>query len=142
MIWISIGGLILLGLLGLLMRVAFSSPQDLDYPGPILAAAVGGLVGGGFIYVGFRAMRGIGKDTLACGIASIILGSPLVLAGMLAVPFVWMESDWKGAILVGGGLELLFGGGLLVAGILAIQARDQYKAWRRSRLGANHSLRN
>jgi hypothetical protein len=153
-IWILFGALILLWLL---ISFAFASPQDL---GAITKAdlwqiALVGLVGVGFGYAGFRTVSGTAKDTLAYGIASIILGGHMALAGIYGgLITVWhlvdslhqggdgfwrREHGFMGLFVALAGISLPIGVGLLFAGILAIRARSQYKAWRRGGTQASPS---
>ncbi len=95
-----------------------------------MAIAFAGFVGGVFVYVGLRSISGTANYTLAYGIGSIILGVYIVLGGIASA----LATDFLGpGGFVLAGILLPIGAGLLVAGILTIQVRGQYKAWRRAR---------
>jgi hypothetical protein len=77
-----------------------------------------GLVGVGFVLAGVQAFRGTADDTLVNGIGSIYVGVCLFVLVFGGLPTVR------------GLLAALLGFCLLVAGLLAIVGRWQYKRWR------------
>ena len=82
------------------------------------------LVGAVFIQEGVRGVRGTLRDTLGTGIASIAFGV-LVLA---AAAFTAIAGG-----VVQGGFAGLVGAMLVVAGILALVGRGEYRVWRQAR---------
>jgi hypothetical protein len=130
-IWIVFGSLILLRqALNLLIAFAFTPTllrEAVIWTGacPILFA---GLIGGVFIHVGIQSIQGTAKDTLGNGIGSIIFA---VLVAGIGIAFSVASSQFG---LGGAAVQLVVGmveaAGLLTAGILALVARDQYRAWR------------
>lgn len=115
-IWIIFGGLILMSLLAVAVLIPILV-RGVDAGAALagLASVAGclGLFGGVFVMVGVQTVRGTAKDTMGNGVGSILFG---LLNGM--------NFD-----LQGGGLGLA----LVVAGILAIVGRADYKEWRRGR---------
>jgi hypothetical protein len=89
--------------------------------GNICGAIFLGLVGAVFIQEGVRGVRGTLRDTLGTGVASIAFGV-LILAVAAFVLFV--------AGLLEGGITGLVGAMLVVAGILALVGRSDYRVWR------------
>jgi hypothetical protein len=131
-IWIVFGCLILLsGLLNLMM--AGAAARGAGGPPPTCAGGLGILFGIMFLHVGRQSVYGTARDTLGNGIGSIGIG--LLNAGV-GVPVLLGGAAIGGkAALIGliaGGISVAAGAGLLIAGVLALVGRSDYKAWRRA----------
>jgi hypothetical protein len=139
-IWIVIGGLILLNAVAnLIITSALAAGQN---PGAAAAggscpAVVGALIGLAFIFVGQQSVRGTARDTLGNGIGSLGIGLLVSGVGVLAVlggaAVAGQQAGQQGMILLIIGIVNLFGGiGLLTAGLLALIGRGRYREWKRS----------
>lgn len=124
--WIVFGILILLESV-VLFLVSFvlsgRGPRQGDAEPNVFVAVFVALFGAAFLHVGVQSVRGTARDTLGNGIGSIVFGlfSGLSALGTLAAgQFVQF------------GINLLAGGGLLAAGILALIGRSDYKVWRKA----------
>jgi hypothetical protein len=139
-IWIVIGGLILLNGTGsviLNLSAAENKPSGSAYAvGSLCGYAFLVFCGGVFIHVGVQSLRGTAADTLGNGIGSIIFGViNIVVAGglILATASTGVSSSVAAIVILIFGI--IFGGsgaGLILAGIMALIGREDYKAWRRS----------
>lgn len=112
-IWAILGGLILLS--AVLALLLTSGDRGSVWVGLVFGIA--------FVYLGIQHMRGTVRDTLNNGIGSIILGLlDLGYSGLLV-----------GGVVSGGTPQaiggVISGMGLLVAGVLALVGRRDYKAW-------------
>jgi hypothetical protein len=136
-IWIVIGALILFNAaVQLLVTVASAStPQGGG------AYAVGGmcvvillaLFGAAFIFVGVQTARGTAQDTLGNAIGSIIFGLLNGGSGIVFIASGLTRGGGAGAVLVIAGLVSAIATiALVVAGIVALMGRENYKAWRRA----------
>ena len=110
----------------------------------------GGVVGIGFgiafIIVGWQSLKGTAKDTLGNGVGSIIIGALYAVGGavvlVLGLGMYTLISQGKATapnvdqaallVTVSGGVLLLSGLGLILAGVLALMGRADYKAYRRA----------
>jgi len=117
-IWAAIGALTLGTVL-----VLSSQTGTIRSPGGILAGLF-------FLYGGFRAMSGTSPGTLRSGVASILLGSLWVGAGVVMSTNLGLESNGM-LLLISGGM----GGALILAGFLAVMGRSNYQRWRDARAG-------
>jgi hypothetical protein len=133
-IWIIFGSLILLNAaINLLLTVGMAAGDGAQAAGGGSPVWIGVLVGAVFIHVGVQSTRGTAKDTLGNGIGSLIFG--LLNGGFGAFLIVGAIAAGGIAGLIAaifGGISLLGGIGLLVAGVLALVGREEYKAWRRA----------
>jgi hypothetical protein len=126
-IWIAMGGLLVLSFVAF-MAITFLFAAEAD-KGAVVGVGVCsglfiGMIGGAFIFVGAQSVRGTAADTLGNGIGSILFalmnwghGASFTLSGLNILQAV---------------ISFLCGIGLLVAGILALVGRGQYKAWRKA----------
>jgi hypothetical protein len=141
-IWLVFGGLLLvnavvtLAFVGLLATApqqgapAGAGPKGAgrnpDVPG--IAFAIGGcgsaviaLFAAAFLYVGVQTLRGTARDTLGNSIGSIAFGLLNICGGV--VNFTANQA-------LNGVVGLACGGALLLAGVLGLAVRGQYKDWR------------
>lgn len=113
-LWIVFGGLGVLGQLFSLMSGGFRGTG-------IFALAISVA----FVIAGIQTISGKARDVLGNGIGSIVLGG----LGLLALLFV--AFSFRGLAV---GVILLVGmvntGGLVLAGILALNGRSGYREWR------------
>jgi hypothetical protein len=126
-IWIVIGGIILLQLLLLPLVILAVAPEGPPAEMLVGGACMGllmGLFGAAFVYVGVQSVKGTAKDTLGNGIGSIIFG--LLVIGNSAAQI--RAGDMFQAV-----VALISAIGLIVAGVLALVGRSEYKAWRRAK---------
>jgi hypothetical protein len=79
------------------------------------------LFGVAFIFVGIQSVRGTARDTLGNGIGSIVFAIFNLGSGFLQLS---MEQFVPAVVGISAGI------GLLLAGILALVGRADYKAWR------------
>lgn len=125
--WIVYGCLILLNMVAvLLLSFVLASQMGGDVAagaagGAVCVALFLGLIAAAFLFVGVQSVRGTARDTLGNAVGSIILG---VL-------------QFGGAALYGGmgqivqaGVAAVAGGLLLIAGVLALMGRSDYRRWR------------
>ena len=112
-LWIIIGGL---GILGQLGGLIFGS----------IAAVLGLLIAIAFLVVGIRTLTGGQKDTLGNAVGSLVFGGMTLLAAL------GLASTNGAIVLV---LILPQAIALVVAGILALSGRQQYRDWYMSRQG-------
>jgi hypothetical protein len=125
-IWIIAGGLQLLGAAILLFAALVLSGSGLGslFAGPAMCLGLFvGLIGAAFLLVGTQTVRGTAADTLGNSIGSIILGALGVAVGLANM------SAGRG---LDGFMNVLSGGGLITAGVLALIGRTDYKVWKRS----------
>jgi hypothetical protein len=103
-----------------------------------------GLIGALFLYLGARVLRGAARDTLALAwlcLASGVLALVLAIADMCCVeePARPMFSADGQPVESEGPLvhvrDLVYVGGLVLAGYLALKGRPAYLAWRRTQDG-------
>jgi hypothetical protein len=141
LIWLTVGGLILVGAVVSSVLILGGSG---DHPGKAPGAGCVGvlqlLVGLVFLHVGNQTVRGTARDTLGNGIGSLIFGLiSLVYGGFMIVAVVvtlaGRVKEDAVPVMVAFGivavLGIVAGLGLLLAGILALVGRDDYQAWRR-----------
>jgi hypothetical protein len=145
-IWFIAGVLILVAtLVNLVVGMALTSAQAPGAQvvaatppgGSICALLFGVFMGAVFIHVGEQSVNGTAKDTLGNGVGSMIFAMLNGVWGVLIILFaaaVWRFLSRTAGILLAaiGGLNALSGLALLVAGILALIGRADYKAWRRA----------
>jgi hypothetical protein len=105
------------GLLALLLILATSEP---------LSAALIGLFGGAFIFVGIQTVGGWARDVLGNGIGSLIFGGAIVLFGLGVLA-------QGGPFALVGVVVMVIGFPLVGAGICALSARNAYKRRRREK---------
>jgi FtsH-binding integral membrane protein len=137
-IWMIMGILLLLALAFLLV-VTLGGPASAREASPsmftVIWRALFCIV---LVVVGRQTSKGTAIDTMANGVASLVLGlATLVVAYMQASVFTGpahLPDPVMLAYLVGAVIGGLGGIALVVAGLLAINGRDAYLAWRR---GAN-----
>jgi hypothetical protein len=136
-IWILFGCLMLINagcqvVLTAMNTAAAGQQANASNPGATGAPFCGALFGIAFLFVGAQTVKGTAKDTLGNGIGSLVFG---VLIGSVGALLVVAALALTGALslilLIAGGINVFAGVGLLVAGILALAGREQYKAWRR-----------
>jgi hypothetical protein len=136
-IWIVFGSLIL-GWAGLSFFVLFmKSPGGVELYVISSCVLAMYLFGGGFLLAGVKSVRGTARDLLGYAVGSIIFA--LLCFGMV---LAMTNGALSGAIflvpaLIIGGLHLLAGLLLLLAGILALDARRQYREWRSHQLNSS-----
>jgi predicted Zn finger-like uncharacterized protein len=126
-IWVVYGVLFLLNTFVIFWQgVVLVVHEDPQHAGPmkVFVVCVGvflGLIAVAFIWMGAQSIRGASRDILGRSIVSIIVGALGLLsaAGQLLV----------GNVLVGI-IGFILGAVLILAGVLALQARDAYKLWR------------
>jgi hypothetical protein len=128
-LWIVFGALSVLGVL-LLLALAFvvagaPGPRprgaEAEAAGVVCGLILGGLFGAAFIFVGVQTVRGTAKDTLGNGIGSIIFAALALLATIFNLAVGQVPQA------VG---NLITCVGLMVAGILALVGRADYRAWK------------
>jgi hypothetical protein len=128
-IWIVFGGLLLINLLlflAVIGAVAVGGPKEAGAAaaaGGVCGAAIIGLFAAAFIFVGVQSIKGTARDTLGNSIGSIVFALLNLGGGILQAS--------AGQYLTGI-ISFLAGAGLLVAGILALVARSDYRAWRKA----------
>jgi hypothetical protein len=136
-IWIVFGCLSIAGALIQMMLVFVGQADPRPGPGGALGAFAvralsscgilcGALFGAVFIHVGFQSIRGTAKDVLGNGIGSIIFG---VLYTAIALILPLQAEDLS--LLVVAFLSFL-ALALYLAGVLALVARSEYKAFRQT----------
>jgi hypothetical protein len=84
------------------------------------------LIGGVFVHVGEQSVRGRARDVLGNGIGSLLFGALYTVAGVI---FMLQRVE---PLLVAAAVAWFLAAALYVAGILALAARTQYKAYRRT----------
>ena len=131
-VWIVFGCLILLtlALTLLVLGAAAGAQKEAAVGGAVCVGLVMGLFGAVFIHVGYQSIRGTARDTLGNGIGSIVFG--LLQFGSGAM-------NAKQQQLVASASGFICGLGLLAAGILALAARSEYRAWRKALKARNAS---
>ncbi len=130
--WIFFGGLLLLNLLVLLVGmfgVAAGGKVGDAVGGAVCGGLLLGLFGAAFMYVGIQSVRGQAGDTIGNGLGSIIFGLLAFGCGAITLPMGGDQVGVGKAIALG--VYFLVGSGLLIAGVLALVGRGDYKAWRR-----------
>jgi hypothetical protein len=132
-IWVVFGGLILLNFAATVLIVLAFTPRAVE--GVVIGAAmcvgvVAALFAGAFIYVGVQTLTFMARDTLGNSIGSLIFG-----ALVIAAAFNPEGTAGRGgpAGVVGMMINVLCGGGLITAGVLALIDRDKYRMYRRAR---------
>ena len=129
-IWLSLGGgILLLALLGLTVYVAGSELSRLAVGVGCCASLIVALFGVTFLVAGVRTVRGTAPDTLANGIASILLGA---LFAVLALLEMQARRPRAGELLLAI-VGFILAGVLMAAGILALGGRRDYQAWQHAR---------
>ncbi len=128
--WIGYGALFLLGtilyVIGVLpnqMKGNQQADANAQATGMICGFVFAGLIGAAFARAGIQSINGTAKDTMGNGIGSICFSLLYLAVGALSIGL-------KGGPLVGI-VVMIFGGGLLAAGIMAIMGRGDYLDWRR-----------
>ena len=147
-IWILFGGIGVLGTVLNLMGMGAQGAQGGNPAAGACPACVGGLIAAAFLHVGLQSVRGQAKDTLGNGIGSIVLS--LFYFGLAALMgFAGFVVGQPGAVgpnagnapaanagllqAVSGVMAVIlagFGLLLLLAGVLALVGRQQYREWR------------
>ncbi len=151
-IWIIFGVLGLLNTIYQIVSGAAAQQGGAGSAGPIC----GGLFAIAFLLVGFQTVKGTAKGVMGNGIGSIVISLLLLLgAGVMLVGFAFadqaaeaarkqqaqnpnannpianMDTDeLKVMLLVTGGILLLQGGMLFIAGVLALLSKTEYQNWR------------
>jgi uncharacterized protein DUF4339 len=105
------------GLLTLVLILAMSEP---------LSAALVGLFGGAFIFVGIQTVGGWARDVLGNGIGSLVFGGAIMLFGLGVL-------TQGGPFALVGVVVMAIGFPLVGAGICALSARNAYKRRRREK---------
>ena len=142
---------ILFGALGLTLQAAsfvidkvMDQPAGQpDNPGSMCGVVCGVLISAVFLWVGLQTVRGQAKDTLGNAIGSMVFSLFYIgIGALMAVggAVIGAAGNQPGQpqvpeevmmiALVAGVVCLLLGGMLLLAGILALVGRSQYKDWR------------
>jgi hypothetical protein len=140
-IWIVIGCILVLNA-GLIVvqagTAAAGAPRDAGptAAGGACSAILVGLFAAAFIFVGVQSINGTARDTLGNAIGSLVFGVLNMGWGVVVAGFGAMLSGRQGdmsvvAVLLGG-IGMVAGGALTVAGILALVGRGQYRAWRQA----------
>jgi hypothetical protein len=136
-IWVVFGCLILVNMA---VNLALTAGKA-QAPGGVCTGWLAILFGAGFIHVGVQSIRGTARDTLGNGIGSIIFA---LLNGGIGALLVLAAAALGGADALGpaiiGAINLLSSIGLLVAGVLALVGREDYKAWRQSEKSRRKAL--
>ncbi len=128
-IWIVFGCLILLNLVvPLLLASAAAGGQagaarDAALAGGVCGGLVVGLFAAVFIHVGYQSVRGTARDTLGNGVGSIIFALLQFGSGAFQA---------RQGQLLPSAIGFICGLGLLAAGVLALVARGEYRAWRKA----------
>jgi hypothetical protein len=133
MIWIIIGSLILVNaVINMVMNAGLAAGGMNQATPGVVAVVIGFLFGVVFIHVGRQSTSGTARDTLGNAIGSLIIG--LLNAAVGGFNILAAFAGGSVGILLGivGTMSLLAGAGLIVAGILAIVGRADYKEWRRT----------
>jgi predicted Zn finger-like uncharacterized protein len=131
-IWVVYGGVLLLGTLELFSEgVKLVVHEDRQHAGPMRTIVVCvsvfvGAIAVAFIGMGVQSIRAASRDILWRSVVSIIFG---VLGLLSAAAQLLM-----GNVLVGI-MGFIMGAGLILAGVLALQARYAYKRWRSAQKG-------
>lgn len=125
MVWIVFGTLIVFNGVLTAGEAAPNQPRPAGSPCGILIGAV-------FIHAGRQNTRGTAKGTVGNGVGSLVFG--LLIGGLgaflMATAFAVRALQFELAL--AGGVNLVSGLGLLVAGALALAGSTDYKAWRKS----------
>jgi hypothetical protein len=132
MIWIVVGSLIIVNALVAMLPV--SDLGGFYCIGCLTAVLI--LCGGAFILVGIQTIRGTARDTLSNGIGSIIMA--FIYLGVLALQVLMLITVAKRLGVLEGiqsGFGFINGVGLLVAGVLALVGRSDYRGWRQAHKG-------
>jgi hypothetical protein len=119
-IWAAIG----VFTLGAIMVLSWQT-GTIRSPGSILAGLF-------FLYGGLRTTSGTTPGTLLSGIASILLGSTWVGAGVMSANLGLGSNAML--LLISGGM----GGALILAGFLALTGRSSYQKWREAHAARSH----
>jgi hypothetical protein len=141
-IWIVFGGLLVVSVVLMLAQAggaaAAGGPKEAApaAAGGVCGALLVGLFAAAFIFVGVQSVKGTARDTLGNGIGSIVfgllnLGWGLVLAGLAAV-LAGGRANAGWAAVLAGSISAVTGVALLVAGVLALVGRGDYRAWRQA----------
>ncbi len=154
-IWIIFGSLILINtvvnfaLVGAAARENAAAGANAADGAKVIGGGCGSFVGIAFgiafLFVGTQSVNGTAKDTLGNGIGSIVigllnagLGAVALLGGLALFTAIAQKNAGPGAdqaaliITITGGVGLLCGLGLILAGVLALMGRADYKAFRRA----------
>lgn len=126
--WIILGCLFLLNaLLAMGLSAAGNQESNPAACGPLL----GIVMGAAFVFVGMQTVRGTARDTLGNAIGSIVLGILQGAAGgFLLVSSMAQRGKGDPTVLIAiGCFALIICAGLVVAGVLALMGRAEYKAW-------------
>jgi len=113
------------GMLNLALNAGGNSPG-----GPCSVAVVF-LVGVVFLHVGWQTVQGKARDTLGNGVGSLIFALfNLAVIGLLVVGGFAAGGPQGMIVGIVGGISSVIGIALVVAGILALVGRAEYRAWR------------
>jgi hypothetical protein len=141
-IWIVFGSLMLLNAAVNLVLAGMNGTN-------IGGVACGALFGIAFVFVGVQSVKGTAKDTLGNGIGSLVIGvlnagvGALMLIGGLALSSGAVAAPPQAAgqpamqqlgliAVIGGAVSIFAGLGLILAGVLALMGRTDYKVYRRA----------
>ncbi|WP_020474339.1 hypothetical protein [Zavarzinella formosa] len=138
-IWIVFGSLILLSaLVSFAIETATKADDPKNNPvGGVCSLIISVLFGAVFFHVGKQSISGEAKDTLGNSIGSIIFS--LIYSGigvMSVVAGLAMGGGAAGPIILGLVMAVC-SLGLLVAGVMALMGRTQYKAWKKDQRAKN-----
>ena len=124
-VWIVFGAMNLIGVtlsFVLLSGVPFPNGEGVTDLLLFLAAGIG------LVYIGVQTTRGTASDTLENGIGSIIWGVILLYeAFKLADELAQLSDDAADVAFVFGGV---YGAMMIVAGLISLAVREDYRAWR------------
>ncbi|HEX3149089.1 MAG TPA: hypothetical protein VHR66_13495 [Gemmataceae bacterium] len=132
-IWISFGAL---GLINIVLQLAMAAGNAVAGGGPggspYTGVGCGVIIALVFLMVGIQTVKGTAKGVLGNGIGSIIFGVLYLSCGGLLLAgsgFVPAGAD-STLLLAVGGIALLMGLALLLAGVLALMGKSAYEEWR------------
>ena len=129
-IWLLFGGLALLGAIvqvALFLAVPAAPGAEGAKVGQIGGTVCGFIFGAVFIHVGFQSIRGTAKDVLGNSIGSLIFG---VLYTILGIAVILLPTPGMAAII--SVIPFVLALTLYAAGTLALVARSDYLAYRKS----------
>ncbi len=139
-IWLLMGLLILTStILTIVFNViqdkAVNQNNDANPTSGYITMGVGFIFGLIFLMVGVQTARGTAKDTLGNSIGSLIFALLYGTCGILVfvgARFAPVDKQLQTIMIIASVINTLSGFGLLVAGVLGLVGRSQYKAWRKA----------
>src|SRR5262245_29984388 len=124
-LWIGFGALGIIGGVVQLAQAGAQAGNDQSRGG----SCCGFVIAIAFVVVGFQTWTGQAKDTLGNGIGSILIG--LLYLGVTALLFTaGVRANLGGGVKLIAAFVGLVGMSLILAGVLALGGRDQYRRWR------------